>query len=262
MAMQFSRNPSAWRSRARSRTNKLRPALTMLGVTIGVFSVIGVMTAISAHPELDRGGPQLSRQQHLSVREVSGHEHQRIRNDTYREPPEHHARGGARVRAADGRTGAARSASRSSTAASRRLTRRREDSQGLTLVGTNEHFLVANSYTLGYGRNLSPEDVDLARSVTVVGADDSEEALPERDRRSERRSRSTRSRTRSSACSRRRARRSGRARTTWCSCRSRGSSATSVARTARSTSPSSRRRRRRTTRRSTRPSARCASRAG
>ncbi|HEX8153755.1 MAG TPA: ABC transporter permease, partial [Thermoanaerobaculia bacterium] len=41
--------------------------------------------------------------------------------------------------------------------------------QGQTLVGTNEHFLVANSYTLGYGRNLTPEDVALARNVTVVG---------------------------------------------------------------------------------------------
>src|SRR5258706_3430365 len=30
------------------RTNKLRSALTMLGVAIGVFSVIGVMTALSA----------------------------------------------------------------------------------------------------------------------------------------------------------------------------------------------------------------------
>src|SRR5712671_6727195 len=29
------------------RTNKLRSALTMLGVAIGVFSVIGVMTALS-----------------------------------------------------------------------------------------------------------------------------------------------------------------------------------------------------------------------
>jgi len=42
--------------------------------------------------------------------------------------------------------------------------------QGLTLVGTNENFLIANSYTLGYGRNLSAEDVELARSAVVVGA--------------------------------------------------------------------------------------------
>ncbi|MGZ5003137.1 MAG: ABC transporter permease, partial [Chthoniobacterales bacterium] len=30
-------------------------------------------------------------------------------------------------------------------------------------------FLTANSYTLGYGRNLTEEDVDLARSVVLVG---------------------------------------------------------------------------------------------
>src|SRR5207248_5355303 len=41
--------------------------------------------------------------------------------------------------------------------------------QGLQIVGTNENFLIANSYTLGYGRNLSMDDVDFARSVVVVG---------------------------------------------------------------------------------------------
>jgi putative ABC transport system permease protein len=50
--------------------------------------------------------------------------------------------------------------------------------QGLTLVGTNEHFLVANSYTLGYGRNLSAEDVVLARNVTVVGTDIQKKLFP------------------------------------------------------------------------------------
>jgi putative ABC transport system permease protein len=34
-------------SLAALRTNKLRSALTILGVTIGVFSVIGVMTALN-----------------------------------------------------------------------------------------------------------------------------------------------------------------------------------------------------------------------
>jgi putative ABC transport system permease protein len=43
--------------------------------------------------------------------------------------------------------------------------------QGMTIVGTNEAFLVANSFSVDYGRNLSPEDVDLGRNVTVVGAD-------------------------------------------------------------------------------------------
>src|SRR5947208_1837410 len=38
-----------------------------------------------------------------------------------------------------------------------------------TIVGTNGSFLTANAYTLGYGRNLNDEDVELARSVLVVG---------------------------------------------------------------------------------------------
>ena len=39
----------------------------------------------------------------------------------------------------------------------------------LLIVGTNRSFLTANAYTLGYGRNLNDEDVDLARNVIVVG---------------------------------------------------------------------------------------------
>src|ERR1700720_2995943 len=33
----------------------------------------------------------------------------------------------------------------------------------LTVAGSNKSFLAANSYTLGYGRNLTDEDVDLGR---------------------------------------------------------------------------------------------------
>src|SRR5437867_9488557 len=39
----------------------------------------------------------------------------------------------------------------------------------LLIVGTKRSFLAANAYTLGYGRNLNDEDVDLARRVIVVG---------------------------------------------------------------------------------------------
>src|SRR3989440_8018056 len=38
------------------RSNKLRSILTMLGVTIGVFSVIGVMTALSVISTSIEGG--------------------------------------------------------------------------------------------------------------------------------------------------------------------------------------------------------------
>src|SRR5205814_8123434 len=39
----------------------------------------------------------------------------------------------------------------------------------LQVVGTNRGFLAANAFSLGYGRNLNEEDVDLSRSVIVSG---------------------------------------------------------------------------------------------
>jgi putative ABC transport system permease protein len=39
----------------------------------------------------------------------------------------------------------------------------------LTVAGSNKSFLAANSYSLAYGRNLTDEDVDLARNVVMIG---------------------------------------------------------------------------------------------
>ncbi len=148
------------------RVNKLRSILTILGVTIGVFSVIGVMTALSVIQSSIEGGlsflgSNLFQFAKYPVMNTSDPEttYANRRNITLEEAREFE-------RQMDGQAGAicfkifdgGKPASYG-----------RVKVQGLTLVGTNEHFLVANSYTLGYGRNLSPEDVDLARRVTVVG---------------------------------------------------------------------------------------------
>jgi putative ABC transport system permease protein len=45
----------------------------------------------------------------------------------------------------------------------------RKTSPGLTFGGSNEHFLTANQYSIGIGRNLTPADVELARSVIIIG---------------------------------------------------------------------------------------------
>ena len=50
--------------------------------------------------------------------------------------------------------------------------------QGIDIVGTNEYFVIANSYEIGYGRNISVEDVALARSVIVIGADIQQKLFP------------------------------------------------------------------------------------
>src|SRR5688572_7589871 len=157
------------------RVNKLRSILTILGVTIGVFSVIGVMTALNVIQSSIEGGlsflgSNLFQFAKYPVMNTSDPEdtYANRRNITLEEARE-------LERLMDGQANAicfkifdgGKPASFGRTKL-----------QGLTLVGTNEHFLVANSYTLGYGRNISPEDVALARAVTVVGTDIQKKLFP------------------------------------------------------------------------------------
>jgi putative ABC transport system permease protein len=157
------------------RTNKLRSALTILGVTIGVFSVIGVMTALNViQGSIESGlsflGSNLFQFGKYPVMNTSDPEtkYANRRNITLEEARELERLMGGQASAIcfkifDGGKPASFG---------------RVKLQGLTLVGTNEHFLVANSFTLGYGRNLTPEDVVLARNVTVVGADVQKKLFP------------------------------------------------------------------------------------
>jgi len=157
------------------RTNKLRSALTILGVTIGVFSVIGVMTALSViQSSIESGlsflGSNIFQFAKYPTMSSSDPEttYANRRNITLEEAREF-------ARLMDGQAGAMcfKIFDGGKPAAYGRT-----KLQGLTLVGTNEHFLVANSYTLGYGRNVSPEDVALARNVTVVGPDIQKKLFP------------------------------------------------------------------------------------
>jgi putative ABC transport system permease protein len=148
------------------KTNKLRSALTMLGVAIGVFSVIGVMTALSViassiesglsflgsnlfqfakYPAMNTSDPELKFANRRNISLAEAREYARLMEGQA---------GAICFKVFDG---------------GKPASYERVKIQGLTLVGTNEHFLTANSYTMGYGRNLAPEDVDLARSVVVVG---------------------------------------------------------------------------------------------
>jgi putative ABC transport system permease protein len=157
------------------KTNKLRSALTILGVTIGVFSVIGVMTALSVIQSSIEGGLsflgsnifQFAKYPTMQTGDDDD-KYANRRSITLEEAREFE-------RLMEGQAGAicfkifdgGKPASYGRTKL-----------QGMTVVGTNEHFLVANSHTLGYGRNLSPEDVALGRNVIVVGADIQKKLFP------------------------------------------------------------------------------------
>jgi len=151
--------------------NKLRAALTMIGITIGVFSVISVMTAIGAlQSSIESGISFLGSNifqfakypANVNVTGEIKKKYQNRRNITYREAL-HYAKlmeGNAReiclkcfgyeVKGQAVYNGV-------------------KTTPSLLVVGTNRSFLTANAYTLGYGHNLNDEDVDLARRVIVVG---------------------------------------------------------------------------------------------
>ena len=157
------------------KTNKLRSALTILGVTIGVFSVIGVMTALSViQTSIESGlsflGSNIFQFAKYPTVNTSDPEEKYAnrRNITLDQAREFERLMGGQANAICFKmfdSGKPASFGRVKV-------------QGLTLVGTNEHFLVANSYTLGYGRNLSAEDVALGRNVTVVGPDIQKKLFP------------------------------------------------------------------------------------
>jgi putative ABC transport system permease protein len=148
--------------------NKLRSGLTMMGITIGVFSVISVMTAIGALQSSIEGGISFlgSNIFQFAKYPVSGgqggrnaQKYENRRNITYPQALryQHLMEGIARdvcLKCFDfkgqGTYGALRT-------------------PPLTVAGSNKSFLAANSYSLDYGRNLTDEDVDLARSVVMIG---------------------------------------------------------------------------------------------
>src|SRR5437667_10599066 len=151
--------------------NKLRSALTMLGITIGVFSVISVMTAIGAlQNSIESGisflGSNIFQFAKYPVNVDAGGEakkkFQNRRNITYRQALRYYE-----LMQGNAQEICLKTFGRDLK--SQAVYNGVKTTPSLTVVGTNGSFLTANAYTLGYGRNLNDEDVELSRRVLVVG---------------------------------------------------------------------------------------------
>jgi putative ABC transport system permease protein len=149
--------------------NKLRAALTMTGITIGVFSVISVMTAIGALQNSIESGISFlgSNIFQFAKYPASGNasgttqkKFQNRRNITYRQALRYYE-----LMEEDAREICLKTFDFSGQAVYNGI----KTTPSLTVVGTNKAFLAANAYTLGYGRNLNEEDVGVSRSALVVG---------------------------------------------------------------------------------------------
>lgn len=161
------------------RSNLLRSSLTILGVSIGVFSVVGVMTALSAIRQsvdeaLSMFGSnvmEISREPTLQL-EGPGFRRRRSPVITPRE-------GEAFKRFMDASgivtTLSAKDSGERIVYGSLRTNRNKE------IIGTNENFLLTNKYELAYGRNLTASDIEFNRPVIVLGSSVQDELFPAED---------------------------------------------------------------------------------
>jgi len=147
--------------------NRLRSALTTSGITIGIFSIISVMTAISAlQSSIETGLSFLGSNTfqfsaYPSGIQVWGDEKYRNRMKIDYQTYLNFARimgDAAEVicpKVWDNSTQA--------------VFENKKTNPNIELCGTNQGFLAANNFRIGDGRNLSPEDIAFSRSVCVIG---------------------------------------------------------------------------------------------
>jgi putative ABC transport system permease protein len=153
--------------------NKLRSFLTMLGITIGVFSVIGVMTTVSAMRGAIETGLSFLGSNNYQIAKFptgitgSGANWRKIearRNITYAQAQRFQQLMETVTDAvcikAFWREGPVQA-----TYANRKA------EPGVDFGGTNEHFLAANQHNIGQGRNFTAEDIDLGRPIAIIGQD-------------------------------------------------------------------------------------------
>ncbi|MBL9213993.1 MAG: ABC transporter permease [Opitutaceae bacterium] len=153
--------------------NKLRSFLTMSGITIGVFSVIGVMTAVSAlRNSIETGisflGTNMFQFAKFPV-SGGGEGPQRRRYELRRDITLAQALRYQQLMADTAEVVCLKVFNRDGGAQA--VYGGRKTTPGLTFGGTNEHFLTANQYTIGLGRNFTPDDVELARPFILIGQD-------------------------------------------------------------------------------------------
>lgn len=149
-------------------TNKLRSALTMLGIAVGVFSVIGVMTVIS--------GLRANIESGLNVLGANSFQISKFPAINFSDP---------RQRFANRRDIDYSMATRFKTmmgedaSVSLQLRRGgrvvtyhdRRTNPNILLGGADENFVTSRNFDIAAGRNLGPEDVEFGRSVVVLGGD-------------------------------------------------------------------------------------------
>ncbi len=150
--------------------HKLRSFLTMAGITIGVFSVIGVMTTVSAlRGSIESGLSFLGSDVFQFNKYPTGVQITGNNWDKYRKRKDiKYAQAQRYQQLMSGTVDVVEmEAFKGGGTAVYGLHHTTPDMQ---YGGTNEHYLEADSATIETGRNFTPDDIDLGRPVVIIGA--------------------------------------------------------------------------------------------
>ncbi len=160
------------------RANKLRSGLTMLGIGVGVFSVIGVMTIIAAMRGKIESG--------LSILGANSFQFSKYPAINFSDPRQRFAnrRDITYAQAARFKDLVGDSAVvclRMSRGGRRGFFADRRTNPTLVLIGSDENFVTAFNYDIATGRNIEPGDVEFGRPVCVIGDDVVKALFPDMD---------------------------------------------------------------------------------
>jgi putative ABC transport system permease protein len=153
--------------------NKLRSFLTMSGITIGVFSVIGVMTAVSAlRGSIETGLSFLGSNIFQFAKYPTGitvdgndrHKYEIRRNIKLAEAQRYKELMGPYSTEVCLKSFENNSPVQATYGG-------RKTTPGVTFGGSDENFLTTNQFTIDTGRNFTGADVDLIRPVAIIGQD-------------------------------------------------------------------------------------------
>jgi putative ABC transport system permease protein len=158
--------------------NKLRSSLTVFGMSIGVFSIIGVMTFIAgAKAQLDSG---------LSRLGANSFQIQRFPAINFSNPwlrygnrPEIKLPAAQRFQEMMGDSAKVNLQIRRGGIIASYMDRR--TTPNMRLVGTDDNFLSSSNFEVARGRNITPEDVALGRSVCILGDEVVQKLFPDID---------------------------------------------------------------------------------
>ncbi len=149
--------------------NKLRSFLTMLGISIGVFSVVGVMTALEAMKTSINSGLNVLGAGVFSIQKLPAIQTHASRWK-YRNRPRFTWREVQRFKELMADYTEFICVKLEADWGVKVSYQDRETAPRMGVIGTNEFFLPTNNYQLHYGRNLTPEDINFARPVVVINS--------------------------------------------------------------------------------------------